>query len=130
MLKKLFVILLPLGLYASVSYAGKPLVAEAPINAVGTPVTVSISTSTLTKVPTTNTAGRAGFFLDNPATNSGRMVGFLGNCTSTAVASTIRPVEIAPSTNSDFYPISDQICLWLISLNTAAENVHYQEVKQ
>lgn len=112
------------------AHAGKPLVAEAPPDSVGTPVTVSISEATLTKVPTSQTAGRVGIFIDNPATNNARVVGFYGNCTSTALASTIRPIEIAPGTNSDFYPMSERICLWLLSLHSGAESVHYQEVMQ
>ena len=111
-------------------HAGKPLVAEAPVNGYGTPVTVSISTSTLTMVPTSQTAGRIGIYIDNPNSNNARVVGFFGNCTSTALASTIRPVEIAPSSNSTYFSMNDSVCLWLISLHTSAESVHYQEVKQ
>ena len=104
--------------------------AEAPVNGYGTPVTVSISTSTLTMVPTSQTSGRMGIFIDNPASNSAVMVGFFGNCTSTALASTIRPIEIAPSSNSTYLPMREDVCLWLISLHTSAQNIHYQEVKQ
>lgn len=111
------------------SMAATP-VAETPINDFGTPVTISISTSTLTKVPSSQTSGRFGIFLDNPATNNARVVGFFGNCTSTAVASTIRPIEIAQATNSTYFPMREDVCLWLISLNTSAESIHYQEVKQ
>lgn len=118
---------------ASALYAAPP-VAEAPVKSYGTPTTVAISSTTLTKVPdlTTQTSGRMGIFLDNPATNTGRMVGFFGNCTSTALAASIRPIEIAPGNNSSYYPIREDVCLWLIDLNTgaASENAHYQEVIQ
>jgi len=107
-----------------------PPVSEAPISAVGTPTTISIDNSTLTKVPSSQTSGRIGVFVDNPATNSGKMVGFFGNCTSTALANTIRPIEIAPGTNSTYFPIREDVCLWLITTNGSAENLHYQEVKQ
>lgn len=112
-------------------YAAPP-VAEAPINGYGTPVTVAISSTTLTMVPTSQTSGRMGIFFDNPNTNTGRMVGFYGNCTSTSLASTLRPIEIAPSTNSTYIPLREDVCLWLIDLNTgaASENAHYQEIKQ
>lgn len=118
----------------SMLFVGKcfaaPPVAEAPISSYGTPVTISISTSTLTQVPSTTTTGRIGIFVDAPASNSARVVGFFGNCTSTALASTIRPIEIAPATNTTYFPLRDDVCLWLLSLNTSAESIHYQEVKQ
>lgn len=116
-------------LFVSILHAAQP-VAEAPVNGYGTPATISISTSTLTMVPTTQTTGRIGIYLDNPATNNARVVGFIGNCTSTALASTIRPIEIAQATNSSYFPLRDDVCLWLISLHTSAENIHIQEVKQ
>lgn len=109
---------------------GAPPVAEAPVKSYGTPVTISIDNSTLTKVPSSQTSGRIGVFLDVPATNTGRAVGFYGNCTSTALASTIRPIEINPGTNSTFLPIREDVCLWLITTHSAPESVHYQEVMQ
>lgn len=109
--------------------AGVPTI-ESPIRDYGTPVTVSISTSTLTMVPTSQTTGRLGIFIDAPSTNTGKMVGFFGNCTSTALASTIRPIEISPSTNSTYIGIREDVCLWLLSTHTSAENIHYQEIKQ
>lgn len=114
----------------SAAFAGKPLVAEAPVNAYGTPVTVSIDNTTLTKLPSSQTAGRVGIYLDVPNTNTGKIVGFFGNCTSTALSSTIRPIEIAPSSNSSFIGMTDGVCLWFITTHTGPENVHYQEVKQ
>lgn len=107
-----------------------PPVAEAPIKDIGIPVTVSISTSVLTMVPTSQTVGRMGIFIDAPSSNSARVVGFLDHCTATTNASTIRPIEIAPGTNSSYFGIREDVCLWLISLNTSAENIHYQEVLQ
>lgn len=105
-------------------------VAEAPVKNFGVPVTISISTSTMTKVPSSQTSGRMGIFLDAPYTNSARVVGFFGDCTSTANASTIRPIEVAPATNSSYFSMREDVCLWLLSLNTSAESVHYQEVLQ
>jgi len=112
-------------------YAAQP-VAEAPVNGYGTPVTIAISSTTLTMVPSSQTSGRMGIFIDNPSTNTGNMVGFLGNCTSTSVASTIRPIELSPSANTAFIPAREDVCLWLLDTNTAAasENLHYQELKQ
>lgn len=107
-----------------------PPVAEAPVKSYGTPVTASVDNVTLTKIPTSQTSGRVGIFVDNPSSNTGRMVGFMGNCTSTALASTIRPIEIAPGTNTTFMPIREDVCLWLITTHSAAESIHYQEAIQ
>ena len=132
-MKRITFFLVSLGLCAAVHAA--PPVAEAPINGFGTPVTVSISTDTgaaaaWTKIPTSQTSGRLGVFLDVPNTNTGRIVGHFGNCTSTSIATSVRPIEIAPSSNSSYFPIREDVCLWLVTLHTAAESVHYQEVKQ
>lgn len=129
MKKLLFVAVMLIG--AGVAYSAPP-VAEAPVKGYGTPVTIAISSTTLTMVPSSQTSGRAGIIFDNPNTNTGYMVGFYGDCTSTALANTIRPVEIGPSTNSTFISLREDVCLWLITTNTAisSENAHYQEVKQ
>ena len=128
-MKKLFVVLV--SLLVTDFLVSAPPVAEAPIKSVGTPVTISISSSTLTKVPSSQTSGRIGLFFDNPSSNGYRVVGHLGNCTSTALASTIRPVEITTQTNTSYFPIREDVCLWLITLNpSASESIHYQEVMQ
>jgi hypothetical protein len=112
--------------------AAAPLVTDAPVLGYGPPVTVAISSTTLTKVPTTQTSGRVGIYFDNSSTNTARMVGFFGDCTSTSLAVSIRPIEIAPGNNSTYFSMREDVCLWLLDLNTAAasENAHYQEVKQ
>lgn len=116
-------------LLGSTAFAAPPVM-EAPIKSNGTPVTISIDNSTLTKVPSSQTSGRIGIFIDAPSTNTGNLVGFLGNCTSTALASTIRPVEITPSATTAFYPLREDVCLWLITTHSGPENAHYQEVVQ
>jgi hypothetical protein len=126
-LKRLMWLLL-LGM-GSMAYAAPP-VAEAPIKDFGTPATVSISASVFTKVPTSQTSGRMGVFLGVPSTNTGSIVGIVGNCTSTAIATTIRPVQYAPGTNSPLIPLREDVCLWLITTNATAENIHVQEVLQ
>lgn len=109
-----------------------PLVTESPIRTVGTPATIAVSSTTLTMVPTTQTAARLGIFIDNPSTNTENIVGFIGNCTSTALASTIRPIELSPSANTAYIPLREDVCLWLLSLDTAgsSDNVHIQEIMQ
>lgn len=114
---------------ASASQAATP-VAETPVKSFGTPVTISIDNSTLTKVPSSQASGRVGIFLDSPATNSGKIVGFFGNCTSTALANTIRPIEVSPTSNSSYFSMREDVCLWLITTNASPESVHYQEVIQ
>ena len=107
-----------------------PPVAEAPINRVGTPVTVSIDETNLTRVPTSQTSGRAGIFFAVPSGNTGDIVGFFGNCTSTALASTISPVQFIRGSSSSLIPLREDVCLWLITTHSANEDVHYQEVMQ
>lgn len=118
----------------AVGIKAAPLVLNAPILGSGTPVTVAISSTTITKLPTSQTSGRTGVYISNPTTNAAPVSGFLGDCSSTALASTIRPISIStnPASNNMFLPIREDVCLWLISLNTAAAtaSIHYQEIKQ
>lgn len=118
----------------SIGHAVGPLVVEAPINGYGTPVTIAISSTTLTKVPSSQTSGRLGIYISNPSTNGGDMAGFLGDCTSTALASTIRPfvIDNSSTTVSQYISMREDVCLWLLSLYIGAstQNAHYQEVKQ
>ena len=97
--------------------AGKPLVAEAPVNDVGTAETVSVSTSAWTAAPTDETVGRTGILVNNPSSNTGRMVGILStDCDgSIATATTIRPLEFAPGTDFTFVGVSDKACLYLLN---------------
>lgn len=133
---KKYIVFLFSFLAGSYVHAAGLLVRETPIIDFATPVTIAISSTTLTKVPTTQTSGRFGLYINNPSTNSGSISGFLGNCTSTALAITIRPIVFStnPVQNSvaDFFPMREDVCLWLISENTAAAtaNLHYQEVKK
>ncbi len=117
------------------AHSAAALVNESPILGYGIPVTIAISSTTLTKVPSTQTSGRFGIFVSNPSTNSGSISGFMGDCNSTTLASTIRPIVFSttPSQyNFNFLSMREDVCLWLISENTAAAsaNLHYQEVKK
>lgn len=119
---------------ASYCYSAPPVM-ETPINGFGTPVTVAISSTNMTMVPTSQTSGRVGIFLSNPFSNPLPIVGFYGNCTSTSLANTIRPIEIAASTTTTtnrYFSMREDVCLWLLSTNTgiASQNISYQEVKQ
>lgn len=133
-MKKIGLFLVSMCLYGYLKAA--PLVAEAPIKGVGTPVSIAISSTTITKVPSSQLSGRMGIYISNP--NVGNVAGFIGDCTSTALSNTIRPFQFGLSAVGNdqspmFYvPIPEDFCLWLIALNTAAATttIHYQEVKQ
>jgi hypothetical protein len=130
MKRLLFMLAIGVGLAGSIEAA--PIVLDAPIRDSGTPVTIAISSTTLTKLPTSQTSGRVGVYVDNPSSAGNADVsGFFGNCTSTALASTIRPIVISTAAvTTDYFPMREDVCLWLISLQTgsASINVHYQEV--
>lgn len=137
MKKAMFGFLLMIGACCPMRMYAAPLVTEAPVNGYGTPVTIAISTVTLTKVPTNQTSGRVGIYINNPSTTA--VAGFLGDCTSTSIATTVRPIQLSLTTvgtgPSDLFYISmrEDVCLWLISLLTsgaASQNVHVQELKQ
>lgn len=111
------------------SVMAAPLVAEAPIMGVGSGTTVSVSTYAWTELPTTSTlSSRSGIKISNPSTNTGNVVCILATTTPTE-ATTVRPIEIQPGENP-FIPCRIDIELYCISLHTAAENVHVQEVRQ
>jgi len=106
---------------------------EEPIVYYQAPESVSVSTSAFTNVTSTTTRMRflSAILIDNPSSNSAKMYGHLGDCTSTSVAtSVLGPVEIAPGSNGGFIRLAEDVCLWLISLHTSAENVTVQGVKQ
>jgi len=113
-----------------------PIFTESPINGYGTPVTISISSTTLTKVPSSQASGRVGVYVNNPSTSS--VAGFFGDCTSTSLASTIRPIQLSQTTANlipfgpRYFPIREDVCLWLILIqtDTPSINIHYQEVKK
>lgn len=105
---------------------------ELPADGYGTPVTVSVSSFTLTKLPTYSTLpNRSGIVLNVPNSNTGDIVGHFGNCSSAPAASTVRVLEIGPAQSDRFFPVGPNSCLWVITTNTTgAENVHIQEVRQ
>lgn len=131
-MRKVFLFIACFCLYGSLRAAFN--VAKAPVLGSGTPATITISSTTLTKVPTTQTSGRYGFIISVPSPNTG-VAGFYGDCTSTANASTIRPIELSTGTGRvpyGYFSAREDVCLWLISLNTAVsgQTIHVQELKQ
>lgn len=119
---------------SSAIFAAGVLTVEAPINGYGTPVTVAISSTTLTMVPTSQTSGRVGIFISNPSTNGGDVRGFMGNCTSTSLAATIKPfvIDNSSTTAGQYISMREDVCLWLTAdyIGAATTSIHYQEVKQ
>lgn len=109
-----------------------PSVKEAQIVSVGTATTVSVSTSSWTKVPSgTQLSNRSGILVNNPSTNNASMVGVLSTDSSApSEATTVRPLEFATSSDFTFVPISSGVYLYLLSLHSIAENVHVQEIVQ
>lgn len=97
----------------------------------GTATTVSVSTSTWTKVPAASSlARRAGVVVSVPASNTANVVGHLGGCSSTSIAITVRPMEFVKGGGFTLVPIDENVCLYLLSIHTGAENVHVQEIRQ
>ena len=123
-------------LLMSVCVSAAPPVMETPIKMAGVPTTISVSSSTLTKVPTTQTSGRTGIYISNPAGNAFNFTGFIGDCTAATSTSTIRPIEITASTgtlNNRYFPLREDVCLWLTAGSgsvSGTANIHVQEVGQ
>ena len=115
------------------SVLAKPLVSEAPLRTDSIDFEcVSISTSTWTQVPSSNTSGRVGFELNNPASNSSSVHGFRTSSSDVPSdsTSTTKVVEFSPSSAPSYLPYSDETYLWLVSQNSSAEDVCVQEYKQ
>jgi hypothetical protein len=128
-MKKLL-LLLSFLLCAGVVHAGKPLVAEAPINAVGSATCLTISTSAWTAVPTTVTTGRVGLYVTEIGTAAANMSGQLGTSLPADPAS-YGPILLKPGL-TQYHGLSDAVTLYLRSLNAGvgSEQVCTQEVKQ
>lgn len=119
--------------------AGVPTI-EQPIQGFGTPTTIAVSNSAFTMVPSSSsaqTSGRLGVYINNPSTTA--VTGIIGNCTSTSIGTTIRPIAIAITLvgsagpgNAYYFPLREDVCLWLMSLDQsrASQPIHYEEVKQ
>ncbi len=104
---------------------------EISFSAVGTATTVSVSTSTWTKVPAVSSLERrAGIIISVPASNTANVVGVPGPCSAAGVAITVRPMEIPKGNGFTFIPFDANLCFYILSLHTAAENVHVVEVRQ
>ncbi len=126
---KNLVVAVGLSLAAVGAKAAAMPVREQSYTAVGTATTVSISTSAWTLVPAaTSLTGRTEVCVNEPNSNTAFMAATIS--TSSVVpgeAVTVRPIEIADTSEDRCFPIGDGLYLYLISLHTAAESVHVQE---
>jgi hypothetical protein len=106
-----------------------PAVREQSFTAVGTATTVSVSTSAWTLVPAASTlTGRTDVCFDEPATNNANMSATIS--TSSVVpgeATSVRPIEIIKGEQDRCVSVGDSLKLYVLSLHTAAENIHVQE---
>jgi hypothetical protein len=129
-MKKLVLATLFLSL-AGMALAAGVRVLDTPILGYGTPASVDVSTSTWTKLPTSQTVGRVAVYVDNPSANNAAVVAHIGDCSSTSIATTVRPIEILNGDNEGLYiTLREDVCLWALSLHTSSETVHYQEIKK
>jgi len=104
---------------------------EVSISTVGTSTTIEISTSAWTLVPAASSlSGRNGLTVSVPSTNNANIVAHPGNCISTAVATTVRPYEVAKGNGFTLFPFDNSVCLWALSLHTSTESVHVVEIAQ
>lgn len=133
---KRLIALLAISLLAYPKLQAAPLTLDAPINSVGTPTAVAISSTSWTKVPTSQTTGRVGVYVTSSSTNSANpIVGHIGNCTSTSVDTNVRPIQLTASSTTvttAYFEIRDDVCLWLLSTYTpfATQVIFVQEVKK
>lgn len=126
-MKKLLVALL-LSLPAVLSAA--PLNTETPCMTVGTAFSISASTSSWTKVPAAQMAGRSGIFLRNPSTTEVVAAIMSGNSSSPVEATSVRPFAFPANHGFGFLPASDKLYVYVLSLGAAAITVGGQECKQ
>lgn len=123
---KLFLFIAAFFCIATLSFAWEE---EAPIFNYGTPVSTDISTSTWTRVPSSNLTGRAGFFITNKSTNTANMFGHFGSSTTPTLATSVRPIVFKAGITM-YIPASSDVVIWLLSGASSSETVDVQEVKQ
>ncbi len=107
---------------------------EAEIGDVGTPSSVSISTSAWTLVPASadgNMPKRSGIIVDNPSTNSAGMQAIITtSSTAPTISTNTRPIELKAADSPSTIGLGHAVFLWVVSSHTAAELLHYIEYRQ
>lgn len=109
------------------SFASSPAVREQAITSVGTPTSVSISTSAWTKCPATTADTRVGVVVGLAATNNAGMAGIMVNTGVTAPATSLQLLPLSKG-SYNIIPVSPGVELYLISLHTAAESAICGEI--
>ena len=116
------------GLCVAASSYGR-VVQEEPIQRVGTATTVSVSTSAWTLLPAASSLSRRiGYKVNNPAANNASVY-CVGSVAAPTIATTTIPIEIQAGENP-LVPMSESIDLYCVSVHTAAEDIHIQELGQ
>jgi hypothetical protein len=103
---------------------------EGPIMRSGVAITVSVSTSawTLSNTATSKLEQRAGYRITNPTSNTAAMYAVCHESTPTE-AITVKINEIAKGSNM-IMPCGNNMNLYLLSVNTSAENANVWEIGQ
>ena len=117
--------LLIIGVMVGDVWAGKPLVAESPINDHIGSGCLSISTFAWTAIPASVGAGRVGLYVTVRSTAVANMGGNFDNLVSTMT----KPIIFKPGI-TQYHGISDQEPLYLTTENNTAEDACYIEVRQ
>lgn len=103
--------------------AAKSLVAEAPINAVGTSACTTISNSAWTALVASNLKGRVGIFIVNKSTNT--LYGTFDSSQSTSIT----PL-LFPAGGTTYLGASDALTISMLANAQSSISACYVEVKQ
>lgn len=114
------------------SWAGKPLGAEAPFEICTDGFSVTVTSFSWTRVPSSQCAGRTGVFINALSGNTGtaRCIGTATTTTPSVSTGTYAYWENPPSSNAMLLGASDKVYLWCLTTHTASEALSGVEVKQ
>ena len=102
---------------------------NADFNTVTVSSNVAISTTSWTKIPTTNSRYRKAVLLDNVNSNSADMLMTFTMSDTAPTVSTTTGSSLMKDEAPVIMSIGEKIRIWLISLHTASEDVFYLELK-
>jgi hypothetical protein len=116
-------------LFSGAVHASPPT-QEMPVYPCADAFTVTLTTYSWTRVPTTNCSGRSLIVLNNPASNTANIVGHVTTATTTSISTTTKTIELIKGAGDSGRGISEEGYLWLMSLAASAESVSGQEFRQ
>lgn len=133
-IKHIVILLAGIGFFVSAkqnAFAVAPPVREQAWTSEGTGTTVSVSTSTWTKIPTTSSlTGRTSIVVSNDSANGSKMAFITSTNSSTpSEATTVRPYYLDPG-QFIVLGVGDARYFYGIYLGAAAANVHCKEYSQ